>query len=417
MKKFLCVLGVLILIFCGALIYSKLLESNIPSLTVEEETIKIDSIHIYGTHLNMSGNLNLTENMDLVLYDGEFMIYPINIVDGKFNLSEYLNDGIYLDNIDIGKYYMFLREKYIEDEKEKYRYYSLENTTEYEETVYYTMSKYNRKIVIDNNNPYNTIVLDVSKNNDKNIYDIVIDPGHGGRDPGACKNKYCETDFTIDIAMKVREELEKEGIKVKLTHEKGTLSKTEKLNEYGNGGRAVIPKEVNAKYVFSIHLNSGNNANVGGLEVYTASNINYEFAKNIVKNITESAETQCSINIKNKIFDGIYSRNFTEQDVKDTLKDYERDKLNAYDVSTNSNYYYMIRETGGIVTGAYVDDRNEEILGNPYIKSNVGAETYLLELGYLTNKKDLDNVVNNTDKYILGIVNSIKLLFSDNKEL
>ena len=73
----------------------------------------------------------------------------------------------------------------------------------------------------------------------------------------------------------------------------------------------------------------------------------------------------------------------------------------------------MIRETGGIVTGAYVDDRNEEILGNPYVKSNVGVEAYLLELGYLTSKNDLNNIVNNLDKYIAGIVDSIKLLYND----
>ena len=89
MKKFLCVLGVFVLIFCTALIYNKNFGYNIPSINVEEETIKIDSIHIYGTHLNIGGNYNLSNNMDLVLYDGEFMVYPINIVGGKFNLSEY----------------------------------------------------------------------------------------------------------------------------------------------------------------------------------------------------------------------------------------------------------------------------------------------------------------------------------------
>ena len=114
------------------------------------------------------------------------------------------------------------------------------------------------------------------------------------------------------------------------------------------------------------------------------------------------------------MFDGIYSRNFTEDDVKESLKDYEKEKINAYEVSTNSSYYYMIRETGGIVTGAYVDDRNAEILGNPFVKSNVGVETYLLELGYLTNKIDLNNIVNNTDKYITGIVNSIKAVYNNN---
>ena len=75
--------------------------------------------------------------------------------------------------------------------------------------------------------------------------------------------------------------------------------------------------------------------------------------------------------------------------------DYIEYDLKPYDITTNSNYYYMIRETGGIVTGAYVDNRNDKILSNPYTKSNVGTEAYLLELGYLSNKNDLNNMINN----------------------
>ena len=64
----------------------------------------------------------------------------------------------------------------------------------------------------------------------------------------------------------------------------------------------------------------------------------------------------------------------------------------------------MIRETGGIVTGAYVDNRNEEILANPYVLSNTGCESYILELGYITNSNDLDIIVNKQDKFVEGIV-------------
>ena len=82
-------------------------------------------------------------------------------------------------------------------------------------------------------------------------------------------------------------------------------------------------------------------------------------------------------------------------------------KIKAYDITTKSNYYYIIRETGGIITGAYVDDRNEEIVGNPYVLSNVGAEAYLLELGYISNKNDLNNMIDNMDKYVEGITKSV----------
>ena len=71
----------------------------------------------------------------------------------------------------------------------------------------------------------------------------------------------------------------------------------------------------------------------------------------------------------------------------------------------------MIRETGGIITGAYVDGRNDKILSNPYTKSNVGTEAYLLELGYLSNKNDLNNMINNMDKFVEAMAVSIKSLY------
>ena len=68
----------------------------------------------------------------------------------------------------------------------------------------------------------------------------------------------------------------------------------------------------------------------------------------------------------------------------------------------------MIRETGGILTGAYIDDNNKDKVGvNPYYDSNVGNETYLLELGYLSNTNDLNILLEKEDKYVDAIVDAI----------
>lgn len=42
------------------------------------------------------------------------------------------------------------------------------------------------------------------KNKDDSVYDIVIDPGHGGMDGGASAYGYSERDFTFQIAKKYR---------------------------------------------------------------------------------------------------------------------------------------------------------------------------------------------------------------------
>ena len=410
MKKML-----LILLFFGVyIIYDSKFKDKIPILSIEDEVINIDEIYIYGTHLNLHGNIVDGDDLQLVLYDGEFIEFDINEIEDGFNLSDYVNSGLYLEDIPRGNYFMFLRDKFVDDDgNEQYKYYSLNNISDYEETVYYTFSNKNNKIIIDNEESYPTMKMNVSENTDENVYDIVIDPGHGGIDGGADRYGYKESDFTLDLSLKIKDILEDKGLKVKLTHDVGQLSQNDRLEEYGTHGRAVVSYEVKAKYVFSIHFNSNVSSSVNGLEVYTADNINYDFAKKLVDNIVSYTGLNYSSNRINKVFNGLYTRTFTESDIESSIQDYLDNNRQPYDISTKSNYYYIIRETGGIVTGAYVDNRNADIIGNPYVKSNVGAEAYLMELGYISNKNDLDNLINNMDKYSSSIADSILLLNVD----
>ena len=414
MKKMLLILFILLLFFGGYIIYDSKFKDKIPILSIEEEVINIDEIYIYGTHLNLHGSIVEGNNLQLVLYDGEFIEFDINQIEDGFNLSDYVNSGLYLEDIPRGNYFMFLRDKFVDDDgNEQYKYYSLNNISDYEETVYYTFSNKNNKIVIDNEETYPTMKINVSENTDENVYDIVIDPGHGGIDGGADRYGYKESDFTLDLSLKIKDILEDKGLKVKLTHDVGQLSQNDRLEEYGTHGRAVVSYEVKAKYVFSIHFNSNVSSSVNGLEVYTADNINYDFAKKLVDNIVSYTGLNYSSNKINNVFNGLYTRTFTESDIESSIQDYFDNNRQPYDISTKSNYYYIIRETGGIVTGAYVDDRNDDIIGNPYVKSNVGAEAYLMELGYISNKDDLDNLISNMDKYSSSIADSILLLNVD----
>ena len=188
MKIFLIIIGLLFLIFCGFVIFDNIETFKVPVLDIEEEHIEIDKLYIYGTHLNMEGSYSLTDKAELVLYNGEFLTYKINLDGGKFNFSEYVNDGIYLDDIPKGSYYLFLRTSYVENDETKYRYYALDNNAEYKETIYYTMSNYSKKVVITNEDSYPTMMMNVTKVKSQDVYDIVIDPGHGGIDGGASKN-------------------------------------------------------------------------------------------------------------------------------------------------------------------------------------------------------------------------------------
>ena len=431
-KKIIGLVVILLLVGGGIYWYKFVyMKDYIPVLEVEADKVEINEYYIYGTYLSMSGNLEKVDatykDVDLILYNGNFKSYDINVKRNtnklSFDLDEEINRGLYLEEIDVGNYPMFLRfaydkekdndskkKKENKEEKYDYKYYVLENKTEYKKTTYYTLKSNNKKIVINSDNDYNTMMMNIEENTNKKIYDIVIDAGHGGIDSGALSNnkKYTESELCMKASVLLKNKLESSGYKVKLTREEDSLTENDYFDEYNEHGRAVIAREVDAKYLFSIHMNSSNSTKVRGFELYTAKNIDYTLAEKIAESITDNTDIPPSTNKINREDAGIYTHNFSTYEINNTLEGYKLKGYKAYNVTENSNYLYMIRETGGFMTGAYVDDSNPDKVGiNKYYNSNVGTESYLLEMGYLTNTKDLDILVNKQEEYIQAIATAI----------
>ena len=310
MKKIIKTIFFLVLIgFIGYFIYINYI-NVIPKKDIEKEYGNITEYFVYGNHFNIKGELSIKDKtykeVGLVLYNGKDKSIKLDseVIDNKivFNTSEYINEGIYLDDIDNGAYYLFLRLSYNDSDDKKdttYKYYALKNKTKYDDITYYSLSKYNNKILINFDNEYNTLSFNIKDNKDDNIYDITIDPGHGGMDAGAINDKYKESEIAMSIAKKVKSNLEKENIRVKLTHDIDDLSKDKVMEEYNKGGRAVIPNEVKSKYTFSIHINKNQSSKVKGIEVYTPNDVNYNFVK---KMYFKDAEIKMSYKIKKHIF-------------------------------------------------------------------------------------------------------------------
>ena len=418
MKKLILLLLIILLPVGSYYFYNKIyIPSQKPTIEIENNEATITKYYIYGTHLNIEGNIKKInakfKNVDLILWNiltGKTKKYKINynknINNVNFNISDEINKGIYLENINEGNYKLFLRFTYEDKKEETYKYYPLNNTTDYKKTTYYTLSKNNNKIIISKDD--STMTINIKKNTDKNIYDVVIDPGAGGIDKGAIGNNHKESDITLDFANKIKEKLEEKKIKVKLTRTKDSLNDNEYFDEYNDGGRAVIPHEVNAKYLFSLTASSSTNKGIRGFGISTAVGINYDFTANMVENITNKTGMKTSPSTYNRIDYGIYSHNFTEIEIKQNMAYYDKKGYKRYNVTTASNYLYMIRETGGIITGAYVDDSNPEKVGvNKYYNSNIGIESYIINLGYLTNSEDISIITTKQNEYIEAISNSI----------
>jgi len=103
--------------------------------------------------------------------------------------------------------------------------------------------------------------LEQDKENWK-IDNIIIDPGHGGKDPGAVgKNGTYEKTITLKIAKYLQELLETENdIKVTLTRNNDSFVA---LNE-----RTRIANASNGKLFVSIHCNANKNRSVSGFETF-----------------------------------------------------------------------------------------------------------------------------------------------------
>lgn len=93
---------------------------------------------------------------------------------------------------------------------------------------------------------------------------IVLDPGHGGADPGAIsKSGNYEKDLTLKMAKETKPLLEKSGYKVVLTRDRDIYIPLR--------GRIEKAHEAKADLFISIHADSALNSSARGLSVYTIS--------------------------------------------------------------------------------------------------------------------------------------------------
>lgn len=413
MKKIILIFIFIIIIIASLKIYQKKNNNNDislnynPKVNVEETPFLIDSYYVYGRTFNFTSalpniNTDFTQ-IKLVNLSNTPIYYNLIFENNTITLSNHINEGLILDNLDLGEHYFFIELTYQEETKEIKKYYPLINNTSYDNILYTSLSKYQKDIELNFNNEYNTLKIDVNKSIKNNAYDIVLDPGHGGADIGASSDGYKESEPTLKLSKTLKKELENYGYKVKLTRENDL-----KLDEYNEGGRAIIPQEVNAKYTFSIHYNSSISAKANGIEIYTPHNINYELSKNIAQNLVKDTGINYSTNIGYKKEPGIYTRLFTNEEISKTNNGYIAKGNKPYNIKEYSNYYYMIRETGGIITGSFISNINKKTIGiNPYYNSNKGVETYLLELGYLTNSQDLGIITSKTSQTAKSIAKAI----------
>ena len=89
---------------------------------------------------------------------------------------------------------------------------------------------------------------------------IYLDPGHGGKDPGAVNGRRHESDDVLKLSKAVKNLLEEQGFTVRMTRETDTYVSLEDRTEQANRAQA--------DWFISIHRNSFANAEASGVEVW-----------------------------------------------------------------------------------------------------------------------------------------------------
>ncbi len=90
---------------------------------------------------------------------------------------------------------------------------------------------------------------------------IVIDPGHGGHDPGAMTDGLSEADLVLDVALRLEKLLAKQpGVEVVLTRRANVFVPLEE--------RTAMANRAGADLFLSIHANASEDEGVRGIETY-----------------------------------------------------------------------------------------------------------------------------------------------------
>jgi len=111
---------------------------------------------------------------------------------------------------------------------------------------------------------------------------LVIDPGHGGKDPGAVNGKNQEKSINLNVALKMGKLIEENCKDVKVIYTR----KTDVFVELYR--RAEIANKANADMFISVHTNSAKNKSANGAETYllgveenrTSANLNVALEEN-----------------------------------------------------------------------------------------------------------------------------------------
>jgi N-acetylmuramoyl-L-alanine amidase len=209
------------------------------------------------------------------------------------------------------------------------------------------------------------------KDEKRKIKKIVIDPGHGGEDPGACgKNGTKEKDVNLQVSKILKKLIEKElKLEVILTRERDTFLSL--------GERSKIANTEKADIFLSIHCNASKNPFSSGPEVYFLSEAKTDWERAVEALENASLKFEMSEKEAKTLLDAILSDLAQTEFLKESQKLAEFLQKNLV---SDENLDRGVKQAGFyVLLGAYMPSALIEIgfITNPEEEKKLRDENYI----------------------------------------
>jgi len=215
----------------------------------------------------------------------------------------------------------------------------------------------------------------VRKEPENSVFTVVIDPGHGGKDPGAVYKKLYEKDLVLKLAKIIRKKAKKrKDIKVVLTRAKDKFLELEE--------RAVIANRKDGDLFISLHVNSFKGAEAEGIEIYHLDNRRSKYTEKLA--MVENRLTKKSSMLNTILVDM-------------TMSYYIKDSL-AFARMIGLNMKRDLKKHK-----AKIRDYRKGALF--YVLVGARMPSLLVEIGFLSSKKDRKLLTNT--KYLESLADTI----------
>lgn len=209
---------------------------------------------------------------------------------------------------------------------------------------------------------------------------VVIDPGHGGIDPGASNGKENEKDIVLAFGLLLREKLQAKHLRVAMTRSDDTFVPL--------GERVRFARDHGADFFISIHADTlSDGAGVRGATVYT----------NAVRASDASAARLAAKENSADLVAGIDSPD-EQHDVADILIDLTRRETRQL---SNRFAHLLV----GDLRKSVVTNKNPLRSAGFRVLKAYDVPSVLLELGYLSNRDDFALMM--SDKWRQSMTNAI----------